>query len=266
MLRVAVAQMKPNVDDVDANLLNVKKILKTAGEEGVDLLVLPELVNSGYMFSSRDEAFARSEAIPNGSFSSTLREWSLEGRAVVAGICEMKAGNLYNSAAVFADGEHLATYRKIQLFDRENEWFLPGNEEPPVVDYKGHKIGVMVCFDWAFPEAARILALKRADIILHPANLVLPYCQNAMITRSIENKVFTATANRVGTERGVVFSGMSQITSPKGDVLLRLGEEKLKVAWADIDLSLARNKMITKRNDVMEDRRPSVYGRLSRVT
>jgi predicted amidohydrolase len=258
--------MEPRVDDVDANILNVKKILKTAGEEGVDLLVFPELANSGYMFKSRDEALARSETIPDGLFSTSLLEWSQEGRVVVAGICEMKEGNLYNSAAVFADGKHLATYRKIHLFDRENEWFLPGNDEPPVVDFKGHKIGVMVCFDWAFPEVARILALKGADIILHPANLVLPYCQNAMITRSIENRVFTATANRVGTERGAVFSGMSQITSPKGEVLLRLREEKLKAAWADIDLSLARDKMITKRNDVMEDRRPSIYGRLSRVT
>ncbi len=266
MLRIAVAQMEPKVDDVDANLLNVKKILKTAGEEGVDLLVLPELANSGYMFKSRDEALARSEAIPNGSFSTNFLEWSQKGRVVVAGICEIKEEHLYNSAAVFADGKHLATYRKIHLFDRENEWFLPGNEEPPVVDWNGHKIGVMVCFDWAFPEVARILALKRADIILHPANLVLPYCQKAMITRSIENRVFTATANRVGTERGVSFSGMSQITSPKGEVLLRLQEENLKVAWADIDLSIARDKMITKRNDVMKDRRPSIYGRLSRVT
>ena len=265
MLRVAVAQMEPSVDDVDANLLNVKKILKTAGEEGVNLLVLPELANSGYMFKSKEEALARSETIPDGLFSTSLLEWSHEGRVVVAGICEMKEGNLYNSAAVFADGQHLTTYRKIHLFDREKEWFLPGNEEPPVVDFKGHKIGVMVCFDWAFPEVARILALKGADIILHPANLVLPYCQNAMVTRSIENRVFTATANRVGTERGVVFSGMSQITSPKGEVLLRLQEEKLRVAWADLDLSVARDKKITKRNDVMEDRRPSIYGRLSRV-
>jgi predicted amidohydrolase len=258
--------MEPRVDDVDANILNVKKILKTAGEEGVDLLVLPELANSGYMFKSRDEALARSETIPDGLFSTSFLEWSHEGRVVVVGICEMKEGNLYNSAAVFADGKHLTTYRKIHLFDRENEWFLPGNEEPPVVDFKGNKIGVMVCFDWAFPEVARILALKGADIILHPANLVLPYCQNAMITRSIENRVFTATANRVGTERGVVFSGMSQITGPKGELLLQLQEEKLRVAWVDLDLSVARDKKITKRNDVMEDRRPSIYGRLSRVT
>ncbi len=266
MIRVAIAQMEPKVDDVDANLLSAKKIFRTAGEERVDFLVLPELANSGYMFKSKDEALARSEAIPNGPFSTICLEWSQGGGVVVAGICEMKEGHLYNSAAVFADGKHLATYQKIHLFDRENDWFLPGNEEPPVVDYKGHKIGVMVCFDWAFPEVARILALKRADIILHPANLVLPYCQNAMITRSIENRIYTATANRVGTERGVSFSGMSQITSPKGEVLLRLQEEKLKVDWADVDLSLARNKMITKRNDVLEDRRPSIYGRLSKVT
>ena len=159
----------------------------------------------------------------------------------------------------------MTTYRKIQLFDKEKDWFLPGNTEPPVVEHEGHRYGVMVCFDWAFPELARILAIKGAQVILHPANLVLLFCPDAMITRSIENRLFTATAGRVGEERGVCFVGGSQITSPRGDVKFRMSDEEQGLKWADIDLSLADNKTLTKRNDVLKDRRPNLYTRLTEI-
>jgi len=94
----------------------------------------------------------------------------------------------------------LGTYRKIHLFYKEKLYFAPGENPPKVFNVNGVNIGVMICFDWIFPETARTLSLQGAELIAHPANLVLPYCQNAMITRSIENRVFTATANRVGSE------------------------------------------------------------------
>ena len=131
-----------------------------------------------------------------------------------------------------------------------------------VIQFGGNKYGVMVCFDWVFPEVSRILAIKGADVILHPANLVLPYCQKAMITRSLENGVFTATANRIGIERDVTFSGMSQLTGPEGELLKQMSSEKAGVTWADIKPSEARNKMMTERNHLLNDRRPQVYTRL----
>jgi predicted amidohydrolase len=121
----------------------------------------------------------------------------------------------------------------------------------------------MICFDWIFPEMTRVLALKGAQVILHPANLVLPYCQDAMVTRSIENRVFTATANRIGTERGVSFSGLSQITNFKGNRLIQMDGESIGVASVEIDPELAKNKSITKRNDIFKDRQPSIYKRIT---
>jgi predicted amidohydrolase len=261
-MRLAVGQIEPQIGDIDANLNRVKDILEKAESIDVDVLVLPELCNSGYVFKSVSEASASAESIPDGHVSRELLSWSGGGRMVVAGICERKSTGLYNSAAVFANGEHLATYRKIHLFLNEKDWFLPGKDEPLVIEYKDYLFGVMVCFDWAFPEVARVLTLKGSQVILHPANLVLPYCQDAMITRSIENRVFTATANRVGNERGLVFSGASQITDVKGIRLAQLNAREIGLAWADIDPTLADDKAITERNDVIADRRPGLYRRI----
>ena len=109
------------------------------------------------------------------------------------------------------------------------------------------------------------MALRGAQIILHPANLVLPYCQKAMITRSIENRIFTATANRIGSERGLAFSGLSQVTSPKGEVLAQAGGDSAGMVWAEIDLNEADNKWVTRQNHLFNDRRPEMYGDLVQV-
>jgi predicted amidohydrolase len=262
-VKLGVGQMEPQIASVEENIAKVKVLLKEAGENAIDVLVLPELCNSGYVFQSSDEANASAEEIPQGPMSSELLAWSKDGRMVVAGICEKTDKGLYNSAGVFANGEHITTYRKIHLFLNEKSWFNPGNDEPPVVEFNGNKFGVMICFDWIFPEIARVLALKGAQVILHPANLVLPYCQDAMITRSIENRVFTATANRIGTEREVAFSGHSQITSPKGQRLTILTGEEIGVTGFDIDPSIADDKMITNRNHLFDDRHPNLYLRLT---
>ncbi|TET11220.1 MAG: hypothetical protein E3J86_03440 [Candidatus Thorarchaeota archaeon] len=261
-MKLAVGQMEPQITSVEENIARVKVLLEKAEENTVDVLVLPELCNSGYVFQSSDEANASAEEIPQGPMSSELLAWSKAGRMVVAGICERTDKGLYNSAGIFANGEHITTYRKIHLFLNEKSWFQSGNDEPPVVEFNGSKFGVMICFDWIFPEIARVLALKGAQAILHPANLVLPYCQDAMITRSIENHVFTATANRIGTEREVAFSGHSQITSPKGQRLASLNGEEIGITVYNIDLSMADDKMITNRNHLFDDRHPDLYSRI----
>ncbi len=265
-VRLAVGQMDPMIGDMKGNMKKMQEILVSASDNNVDVLVLPELINSGYVFDSQDEANSLSEQIPDGDFSNALQKWSEGGGLVVAGLCEMSDGKLYNSAAVFGNGRHLTTYRKIQLFNREKEWFLPGNEEPPVIVHNGYRFGVMVCFDWVFPEISRILALKGAQAILHPANLVLPFCPAAMITRSIENRVFTATSGRTGEERDVRFIGGSQITTPKGELLSRMDEGHSGLLWADVELTEADNKSLTKRNDVFTDRRPELYSRITDVS
>jgi len=262
-LKLAVGQMQPQICDPEENLLRVKSILEETNKSKVEVLVLPELCNSGYVFNNMSEAVDSAESIPYGPMSNELLEWSRSNRFVVAGICEQTENGLYNSAAVFENGKHITTYRKIHLFLNEADWFKPGQEEPPVIEHNGYRFGVMICFDWIFPEVVRVLALNGAQVILHPANLVLPYCQDAMLTRSIENRVFTATANRVGIERGVSFSGLSQITDIKGNRLCQMDEESVGIASVIIDPKLADDKSITARNDLLKDRRPNLYKRIT---
>jgi predicted amidohydrolase len=260
-MNLAVGQSHFILGDTAANLDHLRFLLAEADRLQADALVLPELASSGYMFTSLLEALPASEEIPSGPASRLLTEWSRAagGRLVVCGICERAGERLYNSAAVFASGQHLVTYRKLHLFNTEKNVFSPGTQPPPVFTFNNVRYGLMICFDWFFPEVTRRLALEGAQVILHPANLVLPYCQAAMITRSIENRVYSATANRSGTERGVTFSGMSQATAPRGELLFRAGGDFRGVLCAEIDSTRADDKRVTPLNDLFADRRPEFY-------
>ncbi|MHA1509961.1 MAG: nitrilase-related carbon-nitrogen hydrolase, partial [Promethearchaeota archaeon] len=142
-------------------------------------------------------------------------------------------------------------------------WFSPGNKPLEIYDVKKAKVGIMICFDWFFPETIRSLALLGAEIIAHPANLVLPYCQNAMTTRCLINRVFAVTCNRIGNEvRGednFVFTGGSQITSYNGEVLSTAPTDKPHIDFVEIDVTQARDKNLNKYNNIFEDRRTELY-------
>ena len=149
------------------------------------------------------------------------------------------------------------------VIDDQEFFFTPGDSGFRVWDLGQAKIGVMICFDWFFPEACRSLALAGARIILHPSNLVLPWCQRAMITRALENRVFAVTCNRVGVEARagarLRFTGQSQIVDPSGSILARAGARGESLQVVDIDPSLAASKRVTARNDLFRDRRPDLY-------
>jgi predicted amidohydrolase len=122
---------------------------------------------------------------------------------------------------------------------------------------------MLICFDWMFPEAWRVLALKGAELIAHPANLVLPYCQSVMPSYSLVNRLFIVTANRTGTEEDLTFTGNSVITNPIGQTIVHGSVDKEEVINSEIDLRLSVNKKITPENDVFKDRRTDVYGNFS---
>jgi predicted amidohydrolase len=182
---------------------------------------------------------------------------------LVTGFAERCDGLLYNAALTIGPSGLLHRYRKLHLFNTEKEYFTPGDIPLGTIEIGRARVGVMVCFDWVFPEVARALALKSADLICHPSNLVLTYCHDAMITRSIENSVYSITANRTGKEnrpRGeLTFTGQSQIVGPNGEVLARASALEEAVVLRDIDLSAARDKFITDNNDLFADRRPEFY-------
>ena len=122
---------------------------------------------------------------------------------------------------------------------------------------------MMICFDWIYPESARTLALKGAQLIAHPSNLVMPYCPDAMVTRCLENRVFAATANRVGREDrgGITFTyiGKSEIVSPRGEILKRLSDNEASIAVVEVHLAQALNKRLNEFNDLLKGRREEAY-------
>lgn len=262
MLRLGVGQTDLKLGDIDYNIDQTAMLLSAASESNVNVLVLPELANSGYCFDTVDEAKKASEIIPRGLYSRLLRDWSKKGGFVLAGILERDGDTLFNSAAAFAKGKFAGVYRKVHLYGKENDWFQPGDKEPSVFEFNEYRLGVIICFEWMFPEMARILALQGAQIILHPTNSGVAFWRTAMRVRSVENRVFTASSNRVGKERWFSFSGGSQVTSPRGKSLLKMKRDESGVNWVDIEPSDADNKMISNVNHLLDGRKVSVYGRL----
>jgi predicted amidohydrolase len=184
--------------------------------------------------------------------------------SIVIGFAEKSGDKIYNSALLTNPDGTSFVYRKTHLFAEEKLFFTPGDTGFQVYPAKhGIRIGIMICFDWQFPESARTLALKGAQIICHPSNLVLPWCQQAMIIRSLENRVYSVTANRIGLERNgdkeLYFTGMSQILGTKGEILHRMHMEQEEIAVITIDPFLADNKAVTPYNSVFTDRRPELY-------
>ncbi len=261
-MKVGIFQFAPLFGHVGANL---KKIEEAARKVSFDLLVLPELCTTGYQFVSHEELADLAEPVPGGETTERLTLLAREkGAHIVAGLAEREGEKFYNTAALIGPEGLAGKYRKLHLFDEEKLFFSPGNLGLPVFQVDSVAVGLLVCFDWIFPEAARTLALKGADVICQPANLVLPYCQAAMVTRAIENRVFTVTANRVGSEaRGgkppLRFTGKSQIISPGGKKLLAFSEKEEHLKVADIEPSEARDKWVTPRNHIFEERRRDAY-------
>lgn len=230
-----------------------------------DLVVLPELALSGYVFQNQEEVDSVAESIPDGEIFKDFQALSAKkDMSIVYGFAERALDNYYNSAALINPDGSYAIYRKIQLFYREKLFFSPGDRPYFVSTAKSEvKIGMMICFDWQFPEAARSLALQGAQIITHPSNLVLPWCQEAMRTRSLENHIFSITSNRIGTEQNGNFShtftGQSQILGTKGEILIRMNDTETGIYTVEIDAALANDKSITEFNDAFQDRRPDMY-------
>ncbi len=225
--------------------------------------MLPELFASGYTFTSTSEVAQFAESA-HGETSDFLQNLAKDiGGAVVAGFPEQMGDHIYNSAAIVDETHHYGVYRKIHLFNKEKEWFTPGDLGFRIFKLPKFTVGVMICFDWIFPEAMRTLSLKGAEIIAHPANLVLPYCQQAMVTRCLENHVYSITANRIGTEiRGedeFKFTGQSQITDPDGNILVRGEKSHMNVQSNSIDALEAQNKSLNSYNHLFHDRRKEFY-------
>jgi N-carbamoylputrescine amidase len=270
LVKVAAIQMEPHIGDKEHNVLESVRLIDEAARNNTKLMVLPELCNTGYMFNSREEAFALSEDIPEGPSSTRWIECCKKYDAyIVAGIAEREDNQLYDSAVVLGPEGHIGTYRKIHLWNEEKLWFEPGNHGLPVFDLPFGRIGCRICYDIWFPETTRILAAQGADIICDSTNWVVaePLQSKEKITavysaqqNSLFNSCFSICSDRIGMERGQDFIGNSVITSPSGDLLAGPGSpDEPEIVITEINLMEARYRHWSEFNNPLTDRRLDIY-------
>jgi predicted amidohydrolase len=270
MIRVGFYQFCPTFGDVRANL---HKIAEAIENTKADILVLPELCTTGYLFTSHDEVNELSEPIPGPTtlFLENLTRrkhvWLVLGMAECVGADGRSPLRCYNSAVLIGPDGLKAVYRKAHLFLEEKLYFSPGDTPFRVYDLGIARVGMLVCFDHFFPEATRALALHGAQIICHPSNLVLPgKGQQITRVRAMENRIFWVLANRYGTEerngKKLTYTGASQIIAPDGEIVAQAPPDEESLQIVEISPSAADDKHVTAMNDLFQDRRPELYNKV----
>jgi len=268
-LTLAVVQFTPGFGEKEKNLCRMRELVE---DVTADIFVFPELCTTGYFFLSRDEVAKAAEPY-DGPSSAFFQDMARDKNAVVvAGFAERHQKHLYNACLVVVpEVKNPYVYRKTHLFYKETACFDPGDTGFFVVEDKERDvcIGPMVCYDWRFPESARVLTLLGADLIVCPANLVTESWRRVMPARAIENNVYLAVANRAGLEKRkgeeLRFKGNSAIYDFSGEEIKKAGEEKDEVLLAEIYPSKTRDKSFNPVNDVLTDRQPQHYAPLTRI-
>jgi N-carbamoylputrescine amidase len=272
--RVACLQMEPRIGQKSGNVARSLELVARAAEAGANLVVLPELCNSGYVFETRDEAFALAEPVPGGpSCAAWLEAARKHALFIVAGIAECDGDKLYNAAVVVGPNGYVGTYRKNHLWGEENLFFEPGNLGVPVFHVGAGRIACAICYDIWFPEIFRLAALQGADLLCVPTNWVpmpaqpdnLPVMANILAMGGAHsNSMFVAAADRVGVERGQPFLGNSLIVSQAGWPMAGpASPDREEMLIADLNLADARRKRnLNEFNQLLRDRRTDTYGEM----
>lgn len=270
IVKIGCCQIEPRVGRKEENIEKTLRFAGEAADEGAQLILLPELANTGYVFETRGEAYELSEEVPGGETTNLWGAFARErGVYLAAGIAEREGHRLYNSSVLLGPDGYIGKYRKLHLWDREKLFFEPGDLGLPIFHTPLGRLAMYICYDMWFPETTRIYAMQGADIILNVTNWV-PSKEEAEASRVVEavcvahaylNAVFMAAADRVGVERGQPFLGGSMIVAPDGGLLAgpasRDGEE---IIYAECNLVEARRlKRRSRLNHIVLDRRIDVY-------
>jgi N-carbamoylputrescine amidase len=270
-IKIACIQMQPVIGKVEANVAHSIGLIERAAGLGAKLVVLPELFNSGYVFKSREEAFAAAEPVPGGRTVQALGETAAKHKLhLVGGICERDGDRLFNSAALIGPSGYIGKFRKVHLWNEENLYFEPGDLGFPVFHTALGRIAMAICYDGWFPESYRLAALQGADIVCVPTNWVpIPgqaEGREAManilaMAAAHSNSIYIACADRVGTERGQPFEGQSLIVSFTGwPVAGPASRDKEEILIAEVALGEARRaRNWNAFNQVLRDRRSDLY-------
>nr|NIS43452.1 hydratase [Desulfuromonadales bacterium] len=270
-VRIACLQMEPVIAEKAKNVARSLELIRGAAKAGANLVVLPELCNSGYVFETREEAFALAEEIPEGP---TTKKWvtaaARHSLHIVAGIAERDGGALYNSAAVIGPNGFIGTYRKNHLWGAENLFFEPGDLGMPVFHTEIGRIAAAICYDIWFPELFRLAAVQGADVLCVPTNWVpmpeqpknQPKMANVLAMAGAHaNSMYVACADRIGSERGQPFIGSSLVVGYTGwPIAGPASVDKEEMIIAEANLSDARRKRhLNDFNHLLRDRRIDLY-------
>lgn len=271
-MKVAVVQMKPELNQTESNFEKIAHFCSRSSDEAAELVLFPECALSGYILT-REEATDLAEPIP-GPTSDKLVDLCKEHRLhLMVGTLELEGGRLYNTSILASPEGYLGKYRKAHLpFLGVDRFVEPGESLGELFVTRAGKLGALICFDLRFPEAARVLALNGAQILLAPSawhHSSALYPELLVPTRSVENRVFIMAADQTGSARGVRFLGRSLITAPDGEVLAETGASDETLLFADIDVSLAEEKKLVFKPgefelDLFGGRRPELYSGLTK--
>ncbi|GAA3571618.1 nitrilase family protein [Microlunatus spumicola] len=267
MVIVAACQVPIDIDDVEKTRRRVFESVGEAARLGARLVVLPELAMCGSIFADAAESASRAEPADGPSVRFFAELSDTYDLVLVAGFCEESGlARPYNSAVVVDHGEVLSVYRKTHLWDFEHELFTPGDVLPPVVPTSVGAVAPLICYDLAFPEVLRSVALRGAQLVASPANWPdsdspdtrPPEVSKAMAGAAI-NRMVVVVADRVGEERGRRWVGGSVVCDHEGYRVAgpEFGAETVLVAEVDLEATL--DKRISGRNDVFADRRTDLY-------
>ena len=270
-LRVAACQIDPKLGEVEANLERIGRAVVEAAAAGAVVAVLPEAAVTGYAFGSLEEA--RPVARRAGAVAHEVLAGLAESHrmTLICGTLEAQGDEVFNAALVATPEGRRYTYRKMHLpYLGVDRFTTPGPDAPSVFDVGGLRIGVLICYDLRFPEAARMCALDGADLIALPTNWPVGVDFHPGIfapSRAAENHCYLLACDRVGTERGTTFIGRSVLIDYDGKQLAVASDTQEELLLGDIDPDAARRTHVRRRPgehewDTMADRRPGLYRRL----
>jgi predicted amidohydrolase len=269
-VKLAAVQMAPRLMEPGQNLDYIAGAVEVAAASRADLIVFPECSLTGYIFNSRAEAMSVAETLPGPSTERLIPICRERGVYVVFGLLEKEGDRVFNAAALVGPQGFMARYRKTHLPFLGVDRFVDKGDGP----FEVHRtpvgnIGIYICYDVVFPESSRVMTLMGADILALPTNF--PQVRRETLStyivsaRAIENKVHVVAADRIGSERGYTYAGLSKIVSATGKTLGLASTDKEEIIYGEVSLGAARNKHFTiipgeYEVDYIADRRPELYG------
>src|SRR6266496_3288944 len=264
--RVAAIQYEPILGEKEKNVTALLHLVEEAAQHEARLIVLPEMVTTGYCWESRSEIAPFVEPIPGPTTGRFQHIATSYGCFIAISLPEVDPSTevYYNSMALIGPEGLIGTYRKIHSYMSDSRWARDGDLGMPVWETPLGRLAALICMDAEFFESARIPALHGADVLLFPTNWLDENSPSGIwMARAFENGVYFIGANRYGSERGTQFSGGSCILNPDGSIQAYLDNGE-GIVYGEVDLSQCRDKSWGPSKDepwgnCLADRRPSEY-------